>query len=890
MTLASGTRLGPYEVLGPLGAGGMGEVYRARDTRLDRTVAIKVLPGDMASDAEFRARFDREAKTISRLNHPHICTLHDVGEHHGIAYLVLEYLEGETLAARLARGRLALPDALRIATDIASALDAAHRHGIVHRDLKPGNVMVVRPNASRAGSAQAKLLDFGLARPGATALARSTGDEPTAAGPLTAQGTLLGTFEYMAPEQIEGAQADARTDIFAFGTVLYEMLTGTKAFAGKTQASTLGAILKGQPAPITAVQPMVPPALDYLVRACLDKDPEHRFQSAHDLLLQLRWIADTGASSPASVPQPPVSKGRFAWIAAASALAAIAIGGWTLAVIRSRDQPAPVEPVQLAITAPPHATIASPAQLAISPDGRQLVFAASTEGLPMLWVRPLAALDARALPGTERATFPFWSPDSRYIGFFAAGKLKKIPVSGGPPIDVCDAAQGVGGAWNTQNIIVFAPTPTTSLAKVDAAGGTPTPVTELENGETYHRWPSFLPDGRHVIYQAQRGITRELRIGSLDSRETAALAAADSQGVYASGHVLFSRDGTLMAQPFDLPTLRMRADAFPVAEQVPSFDSGRALFSASATGALGFVRGLARPVTRLTWLDDTGKPARTVGDPGAYANLSLSPDEQRVAVSMTAPTGNSRDIWVIDLARADNKQRLTRDAAAADPMWSGDGSQILFTSTREGRFNSAFVRSADFSGQEIPLFKMERLIQAPEWSHDSRFLVFVGGQAGTRTTNDLWMLSLSGEKKPTILMQTPATEGSPALSPDDQWIAYESDASGRFEVYVRSLSSGGGEAKVSRDGGWAPRWQGDGKRIFFLGLDGAMMAADITLGKALRAATPRILFNARLLKTADHHTYAVTKDGKKFLIPVSDQPQGPVPITIALNWLALIRK
>ena len=668
------------------------------------------------------------------------------------------------------------------------------------------------------------------------------------------------------------------------------MLTGKKAFAGKTQAGTLGAILKDQPPPIAAVQPTVPAALDYLVRACLEKDPEHRFQSAHDLLLQLRWIAETGGAGVSALGPPPASRERFAWIAAASVLAAIAIAGWTLALIRSGDRPSPVEPVQLSITAPQNSTLASPFQLAISPDGRQLVFAASTEGLPMLWVRPLAALDARALPGTERATFPFWSPDSRYIGFFSAGKLKKVPVSGGPPIDICDAVQGVGGTWNPQDVIVFAPTPTTSLSRVDAAGGTPTPVTTLENGETYHRWPSFLPDGRHVIYQTQRGITRELRIGSLDSGETTALGAADSQGIYASGHVLFSRDGTLMAQPLDLSTLRLSGDAFQVAEQVPAFDSGRALFSASATGALGYVRGLARPVTRLTWWDDTGKPARTVGEPGAYANFSLSPDEQRVAVSMTAPTGNSRDIWVIDLARADNKQRLTIDAAAADPAWSGDGSQILFTSTREGRYNSAFVRSADFSGQETPLFKMERLIQAPEWSHDGRFLVFVGGQAGTRTTNDLWVLPLSGDRKPAILMQTPATEGSPALSPDDQWIAYESDASGRFEVYVRSLSSGGGEVKVSRDGGWAPRWQGDSKRIFFLGLDGAMMAADITLGKALRAGTPRILFNARLLKTADHHTYAVTKDGKKFLIPVSDQPQGPALITVALNWLALVRK
>jgi Tol biopolymer transport system component len=888
MPLPSGTRLGPYEILTPLGAGGMGEVYKASDTRLDRTVAIKVLPADLAADVEFRARFDREAKTISQLNHPQICTLYDVGTDQSTAFLVLEYLEGETLAARLARGALPLPEALSIAIDIASALDAAHRHGIVHRDLKPGNVMILKASATRPGSARAKLLDFGLARSGPlNPHPGPTSDVLTVTGPLTAQGTLLGTFEYMAPEQIDGAQADARTDMFAFGAVLYEMLAGKRAFAGRTQASTLGAILKDHPPPISSTQPSVTPALEYIVRTCLEKDPELRFQSAHDLLLQLRWIAETGGvNAAASVAQRPVSRGRFGWVVA-GVLAALAIGGWTLALIQSRDQPAPVEPVQLAITPAQNSTLAAPVQFAISPDGRQLVFLASSDGPPMLWVRSLAALDARALPGTERATFPFWSPDSRYIGFFAGRKLKKVPITGGSAVDVCDAVQGVGGTWNAQNVIVFAPTPNTSLSKVDASGGTPTPVTTLANGELNHRYPSFLPDGQHLIYLAQRGAARELRVASLASNETTALGATNSQGHYASGHVLFSRDGALMAQPFDLSTQEMSGDAFTVAEQVPSLDSGRAFFSASATGVLGYVRGPVRPITRLTWMDDTGNPLGMVGEPAAYSNLSLSPDEKRVAVSVTSTSGTSRDIWVIDLAKA-NKQRLTIDAFAADPTWSSDGSQVLYTSFRDGIFNRAFLRSADFGGQERPAVTMERLINAPDWSHDGRFLAFAGGQSGT--TNDLWLLPMSPDAKPTMVTQTPSVEGSPAFSPDDRWIAYESDASSRFEVYIRSVAAGGGEVKVSRNGGWAPRWQGDGKRLFFLGLDGNMMAVDISLGKMPEATGPQILFNAGLMKTADHHTYAVTKDGKRFLISVADQPQGQVPITVALNWLALVKR
>jgi eukaryotic-like serine/threonine-protein kinase len=873
----------------------MGEVYKAKDTRLDRTVAIKVLPADLATDPQFRERFEREAKSISALNHPNICTLHDVGRDNHVDFLVMEYLEGETLAARLAKGRLGLPEALRMATEIASAFDKAHHHGIVHRDLKPGNVFLVRSPGSSV-ALTAKLLDFGLAKvgpPGGLLGTAATALAPGAfggaqGGPLTAQGTILGTLQYMAPEQIEGGEADARTDIFAFGVVLYEMLTGRKAFEGKSQASLLGAILKDQPPAVSQIQPIAPLALDYLVRTCLAKDPGDRFQSAHDLLLQLRWIADGGSA--AAVPPPVVSRRRsrewFAWTIAA-VLGAIAVG---LAVTHLRETPAPTEPFVLTIAAADTSTLVTPPQFAISPDGRQIVFVASgSQGVPMLWVRPFITLAARPLPGTEGATQPFWSPDNHYVGFFADGKLKKVDVSGGSPISLCDSTGLIGGGtWSRNNVIVFAPSFASPLNKVDAAGGMSTPVTTLGE-DSSHRYPSFLPDGQHVLYLALRGASRELRVASLGTTDTTSLGAAESNALYSSGHLLFSRGGTLMAQPFDPSTRQPDGDPFRVAEQVPASLNGRAFFSVSTTGVLGYFGGGAQPLSRLTWMDRTGKPLRVVGDAGAYANLSLSPNEQRVAVSMATGWRPNRDIWVIDLARADTASKLTSDPASeSDPIWSPDGSQILFNSNRDGPYNSAFQRSADGGGQDVLVVKMERLIDSPDWSHDGRFLVFTGGQ--NQTSNDLWVLPFSGDRKPTVLLQTPEIEDSPTFSPDDRWIAYDSDATGRFEVYVRSFSPGGGQLQISRNGGWAPRWSGDGKEIFFLARDGAMMVADVTLGKDFHASVPRALFPTALLKTTARHIYAVTKDGKRFLLPVPDQRQASTPITVVLNWPWMVKK
>jgi Tol biopolymer transport system component/predicted Ser/Thr protein kinase len=889
MALSPGTRLGPYEILSALGAGGMGEVYKARDGRLDRTVAIKILPDALAADAQFRDRFDREARAVSQLDHPHICALYDIGEDHGTAFLVMQFLEGETLENALKRGALPLDHALKTAMEIASALDAAHRAGIVHRDLKPGNIILTKGGA--------KLLDFGLAKtlPGMASANLSMLQTTPAA--VTAQGTILGTFQYMSPEQIEGEEVDARSDVFAFGAVLYEMLTGRKAFAGKSQASMLGAILKDEPPPVSHGQPMTPPALDYLVRTCLAKDPDARFQTAHDVWLQLRWIAEGGSAVgvPAPIASKRRSRERLAW-AAAAVLGAIALGAGALAVVHLRERAAPADPVQFTIAAEENSTLVTPAEFSISPDGRQVVFlaassgASSSQGRPMLWVRPFATLAARALPGTEGAIWAstFWSPDGRYIGFAAAGKLKKVDVSGGPPTTLCDFS-GLfgGGTWNRKNVIVFG-TSIAPLQKVDAAGGTPTPVTTDKSENPL--WPSFLPDDEHLLYVARPGSVRELRIASLAAPETIAVGATESQGLYSSGHLLFVRGGTVMALPFDAAALRTTGDPFPVAEQIPvNATAIHAALSASSSGVLGYWRGGGLSMARLTWTDRTGKSIGLVGEPGAYTNLSLSSDERRVAVALSAGSPVNRDIWIIDLARADTATRLTFDAAQeGDPIWSPDGSKVVFNSNRSGLWNSGFQRSADGGGDDVPLATMGRLFDSPDWSHDGRFIVFTG--AGRDESNDLWILPLSGERKPERFLQTSFSEDSPAFSPDDRWVAYNSDASGRFEVYVRSFPGPGGQFQISRNGGWAPKWRGDGKEIFFLALDGTMMAADITPGKELQAGVPHALFPTQLLKGSDRHSYAVTKDGKRFLLRVPDQRQVTVPITIVLNWPATAKK
>ena len=885
--LNPGTLLGPYEIESLLGAGGMGEAYKARDTRLGRPVALKVLSPELAGDPVFRERFEREARTISQLTHPNICTLYDVGD----GFIVMEYLEGETLAARLERRALPLDEALKIASEISSALDQAHRVGIVHRDLKPGNVMLTKSGA--------KLLDFGLAKQAASAITGPGGKilPAAASAALTAQGTIVGTFQYMAPEQLEGGEADARSDIFAFGAILYEMVTGRKAFEGKTQVSLISAILKDQPPPIASLIPVAPKALDRIIHACLAKDPDARLRSTHDLLLQLQWVAESDAH-----PDPPaaptstaarmptvvrdVKRDTLAW-SLVGILGIAFVGLGLYATPRLRQTPAAVDPVQFIIPAPESSLFAGQVPVvAVSPDGRHIAFVATTPGPSMLFLRSLGTLTVRPLPGTEQGNYPFWSPDSRFVAFFASGKLRKVPIGGGSAVDVCDAASGRGGTWSADNTIVFAPSPASALERVAATGGTPSPATTIDaaRGETMHRWPQFLPDGRHFLYLAATNgkPPSEVRVGALDATETSTVIASEAMPVFASGHLFFWRDGKEMAQPFDAGARQVKGDAFVVADQVGQ-NLGYTSFSASATGVMVYARGGVRPTSQLTWLDRSGKQTGTVGEPGDYFNIALSPDEKRVAVTLLTGTPENRDIWLIDSARSVGS-RLTSDPANDIlPIWSPDGTRIIFGSTRQPI--GIYVKSASGTGQEELLLKGEEGINPLDWSRDGRFILYFTQSA--KTGWDLHVLPTTGDKKPFPFLQTAFNDDHGAFAPDVRWVAYTSNESGRDEVYVQPFPATGGKYRISQNGGTQPLWRGDGRELFFLAPDSTMMAASINAAKGFEAGIPQALFVSGAAFTNNRHQWAVARDGQRFLINLPQQRSNPTPLTVVVNWQAI---
>src|SRR6266571_2250103 len=646
MPLAANTRLGPYEILTPLGAGGMGEVYRARDTRLGRDVAIKVLPQHLTSSPEVRARFEREARTVSSLNHPHICTLHDIGREGDTDYLVMELVEGETLADRLAAGPLPALEALRIGIEIADALDKAHRAGIVHRDLKPGNIMLAKSGA--------KLMDFGLAR--AAGLAAAAGpltQSPTMTRPLTAEGSIVGTFQYMAPEQLDAGEADARADLWALGAVLYEMATGQKAFTGHSQASLIASILKEEPRPLSQLQPLAPPALDRLIRACLAKDPDQRIQTAHDLKLQLQWILEGG--SQAGIPAPVAARRRqresLAWaIAAVAGLVVLGPGAWRVA-----HRPAPPRVLRFEVGSPAHVEALGWPRL--SPDGQMLAFLGTdSSGTQQIWVRPLDALEAHPLPGTEGAGRPFWSPDSRFLGYITEGKLRKVPVAGGPPVTLADTPGGYDGTWGSGNIILFDGAGTDSIRGVPASGGTMRGFTRIDHagGEAFHAWPYFLPDGRHFLYVSYRGASPDqgtITVGTVGSNQTRKLGDTDGRVEWSPpGYLVFTREGTLMAQPFDARALKTTGDPVPVGENI-TMGNASGFFSVSAAGLLAYRSERGREQSQLVWFDRSGKSLGEAGPPAEYRDIALSPDGTRIAASIVDPQKGREDLWVRQLAR-----------------------------------------------------------------------------------------------------------------------------------------------------------------------------------------------------------------------------------------------
>ena len=896
MAILPGRRLGPYEILSAIGAGGMGEVYKARDTRLDRIVAIKVLPAHLAGRSDFRERFEREAKTIASLNHPHICTLYDTGHQDDIDFLVMECLEGETLAQRLLKGALPIQHVLQYAIEISDALAKAHRKGVTHRDLKPGNIMLTKTGT--------KLLDFGLAklRQEAAPANVSLSDVPTANDPLTAQGTILGTLQYMAPEQVEGKEVDTRTDIFAFGTIVYEMATGKRAFEGKSQVSLIAAILEREPPAMSSLQPMTPRALDRVVRKCLAKEPEKRWQTASDVCDELKWIAEGG--SQAGVPAPISAKAkcreRLAWSVAAIVFVAFVVAMAFGAAAYFQRAPEETQSVRFLVSLPEKwslagqlaATGAPPGPLMVSPDGRRIAFAAtSADRKSLLWIRSLDTLTAQSLAGTEGAVRPFWSPDSRFLGFFADGKLKKIEVSGGPPITLCDAAGGGGAAWSQEGVIVFSPTPFSALEKVSASGGVPASATKLSPGDVIHVRPAFLPDGRHFLYRTGvSGRGGPTYLASLDSPDRKLLLNADSTNVvYSQGHLLFLRDTTLMAQPFDTRRLELTGDAFPIVDSIQTQGSVNpyGLFSASENGVLVYQAGPGTGGSQLAWFDRTGKQIGVLGDSTAIALPELSPDGKRLSENRPAQTGDAVDIWVYDLARG-LPTRFTFGGDAFASIWSPDGSQVVFNSRPKGHFD-LYQKASSGAGAEELLFQ-DSLDKFPEsWSPDGRFILF--RSAGASTNFNLFVLPLSGDRKPFpfLSIDTKFVMLFGQFSPDGRWVVYTSTESGRTEVYVAPFPGPGGKWQISTAGGSAPRWRRDGAEIFYLAPDNKLTVAAVNgKGSTFEVGTVRPLFQTNSI--GSNSTFAVSADGQRFLINTASAQAASAPITVVLNWTAGLKK
>jgi eukaryotic-like serine/threonine-protein kinase len=893
MPLSAGTKLGPHEILSAIGAGGMGEVYKARDTRLDRIVAIKVLPTHLADRVELRERFEREAKTIASLNHPHICTLFDTGHQDDTDFLVMEYIEGETLAQRLVKGPLPLQQVLQYAIEIADALDKAHRKGITHRDLKPGNVMLTKSGT--------KLLDFGLAKL-KQEVAQDIPDSqlPTMKSAITGQGMMLGTLQYMAPEQVEAKEVDARTDIFAFGAVVYEMATGKKAFEGKTSASVMAKILEAEPPSMASLQPMTPPALDRVVKTCLAKDADDRWQAASDLCRELKWIAEGGSQAGLAAPLVArlKSRERLAWsLVGILLVATLALGAFEYL----QRTPQGAQTTRFFISPPESRSLAgfgtvtsgSTAPLSVSADGRRIAFVAgSPDGKYLLWVRSLDTLTAQELAGTEGASSPFWSPDGAALGFFAGGKLKKIDVSGGPATTLCDAPDNRGGTWSLDGIIVFNPGNRTALQKVSSSGGVPTAATVLGRGEVGHYRPSFLPDGRHFLFRGATGseTSGPIYLGSLDSAERKLVLNADASNVvYTQGHLLFLRETTLMAQPFDLRRLALTSDAFPIAEQIQTQGNfpPSGVFSASVNGVLAYQGGGAMTNSQLVWFDRTGKQIGVLGDPAVSGGIELSQDGRQASVSIPDEAGKvGRNIWLYDVARG-LRTRFTFDRANEfASIWSPDGSRVIFDSDPKGHLDLYQKASSGAGADEVLL--EDTMDKYPDnWSPDGRFILY--STSGASTGNDLFVLPLFGDRRPIPFLQTQFNEAFGRFSPDGRWVAYQSDESGRIEVYVAPFPGPGGKWQISTAGGQRPRWRRDGNEIFYLSPDNRLMAAAVNgKGASFGVSAIKPLFQTRA--TGRNDRYAVSADGQRFLINTAPEQSASAPIMVVLNWTAGLKK
>ncbi len=904
MALATGTKLGPYEITGVLGAGGMGEVYRARDTRLDRTVAVKVLPTHLSSSPDLRQRFEREAQVISSLSHPHICTLHDVGQQDGIDYLVMEYLQGETLADRLARSPLPLQHGLIIAIEIADALDKAHTAGVAHRDLKPSNIMLT--------PAGAKLLDFGLAKSVGTAAAAGLGSgpvfsaavtlsSPSPQSPATATGTIVGTIQYMSPEQIEGRQADARSDIFAFGAVLYEMVTGHRAFQGKSQVALASAILEKEPEPITAIQCTASATLDHVIRTCLAKNREERFRSIFDVKLELEYLAEMTQRPSPGAPRKQWRE-RLAWVAAAAlVIIALALTGRYY-----ENRTVPSLPLRVSVVSPAGvfpATAGKNGPPRISPEGTRFAFVgckteaasqslAGGNNLCSIWVHSLESGETHEVSGTGGGYSPFWSPDGREIGFFGDGKVKRVAAEGGPVQILCDAESGRGGSW-AKDTIIFTATRTGPIFRVPADGGTPRAITHPApssnpSDDTSHRWTHFLPDGEHFLYlNSPNGGAcsdlNELHLASLDAKQDVAVLRSCSDAEFAAGHLIYWRDGNLVAQPFDDRRGVLNGAAVALAQHV-AFDAlfGFGEFSASHDGKLLYMTGESGVRARLIWYDRVGATQSALGENEDYESIAISRDGASVVANSPG-----KNIRVMD-------SRGTRTLITFDgynggfPAWSADGRQIYFTSNANGPYD-IFVKAANGSDDQQLVVRFEKGQPGAAFlstSPDGKYLAYVSSDSAAK--RGIYTVPLTGERKPHPFLHSSANESAPAFSPDGKWLAFESTQSGRSEVYVTPFPNGGAQYQVSTNGGERPVWRRDGKEIFYRE-DLRLMAVEVRAkNTALELGSPKPLFEVAV-RNLGARWYDVSPDGR-FLINTSLPRAQSRNFELLVNWPAELKK
>jgi serine/threonine protein kinase len=878
MNIAAGSRLGPYEINSRIGAGGMGEVWRATDTRLGRSVAIKVLPAEFAGSEHSRLRFEREARAISSLNHPHICTLYDVGREGDADFIVMELLEGESLADRLVRGPLPIAETLRVGAQVGDALDRAHRAGIVHRDLKPGNVMLTKSGA--------KLLDFGLAKSSANAPADPTASTAfaTAAKPLTQEGTILGTFQYMAPEQLEGLEADPRTDIFALGALLYEMATGRRAFNGTSKTSLIASIVGSEPPPISQIQPLTPPAFEHVVEKCLAKDPEKRWQSAFDVAEELRWVSEAGSSAGVATTTLRRRKRReWLWWSAAL-LAAIAVAAYF-----GLRKPVAAPRIETSIVPPDGVSFSYVAgAVSLSPDGRNLAFIGrSLNGPPQVWVRSLASSAAHPLAGTDDAEFPRWSPDSKWVAFIQHAHLMRVGADGGAPETISD----VGGrhaalAWAPNGMLLWGDSG--DIAAAPASGGKRHVV--IPGGDQVATSPASLPDGKHFLFTKLRGSSEPdaVYVATLDGKEQKrVLAGVYSNAAYvAPGWILYSRDGDLRAQRFDLGKLEVSGDPIRLADHVQYDADSKSAFFTVSNGTLIYAEGEGAGKTQLVWVGRDGKELGALAPPAMYYSPRVSHDGKRVGVDISDDQTAKGDIWMFDLVR-NTSTRVTFDPVnESAPTFSPDDKQIAMVSEKLGNID-LFRRASSGAGTEEQLVANTSFKIPLSISPDGRWLAFVSSERGTSQW-DLLVVDLTTKAvKP--LLNTRFNEWGANFSPDGKWIAYSSDETGKQEVYVQQFPESNGKIIVSRGGGQSPRWRGDGRELYYISPDRRMMAVPITYTPQFDSGLPQPLFaDVDLRDLPVTAQYDVSADGQRFLLNRAVGELGSRPLTIVQNWTAAL--